>query len=144
MYFHPSIIAHSLNGGLFLVAVILTIAYYRTLANLDSYRAILLILAFGMIVGIHGLSHLGLEYAYGYNPWNVRHPLQRIQGRQMPCPHMKSCPCQRQRDKSEGIQGHPTNCPGCPYMRYCPYRQRVEGFQMKPEGGPTCAIRGED
>jgi hypothetical protein len=116
MYFHPSIIAHTLNGGLFFVAVILTIAYYRTLANLDSYRAILLILAFGMIIGIHGLSHLGLEYAYGYNPWTVWYPLQMIQGKQMTCPHMKSCPSHK----------------------------RVEGFQVKPEGGATCAIRGED
>lgn len=111
MYVHPSIIAHSLNGGLFLAAVILTIAYYRTLASLDSYRAILLILAFGIIVGIHGLSHLGLEYVYGYNPWTV---LQ--QRRQMTCPHMKSCPCHK----------------------------RAEGFQVTPEGGPTCAIRGDD
>jgi hypothetical protein len=116
MYFHPSIIAHTLNGGLFLVAVILSLVYYKSLASLDSYRFILLILVFGIIVGIHGLSHLGLEYAYGYNPWNVRHHLQGRQGRQMPCPHMKSCPCRRQ----------------------------VEGFQVKLEGGPTCAIRGED
>jgi hypothetical protein len=118
MYFHPSIIAHSLNGGLFLFAVILSLVYYRTLANLDSYRSILLILAFGIIAGIHGLSHLGLEYAYGYNPWSPLYPLQRIQGRQITCPHMKSCPCHRQ--------------------------MRSEGFQVKPEGGPTCAIRGED
>ena len=142
MYFHPSIIAHTLNGGLFLVAVILTMAYYRSLSGIDSYRVILLVLLFGIIVGIHGLSHLGLEYAYGYNPWTVLHPLYalpRRQGRQMTCPHMKSCPCH-----SEGMQGHPPYCPGCPYMKYCPYRQRVEGFQMKPEDGPTCAIRGND
>ena len=140
MYFHPSIIAHTLNGVLFLAAVILTIAYYKTLSNLDSYRVILLILAFGIIVGIHGLSHLGLEYAYGYNPWTVSSVFPR---RQITCPRMKSCPCRRQMP-SEGMQGHPPNCPGCPYMRYCPYRQRVEGFQMKPDGGPTCAIRGDD
>jgi len=149
MYFHPSIIAHTLNGGLFLVAVVLSLVYYKTLTNLDSYRFILLILAFGIIVGIHGLSHLGLEYAYGYNPWSVWYPLQGRQGRQMRCPYMKSCPCHRQRDKSEGMQGHPPNCPGCPWLQYCPYRRQMqtqtnEGFQMKPEGGPTCAIRGDD
>ena len=149
MYVYPSIIAHTLNGGLFLVAVILTMAYYRSLSGIDSYRVILLVLLFGIIVGIHGLSHLGLEYAYGYNPWTVLHPLyplqgrQGRQGRQMTCPYMKSCPCHRQM-RSEGMQGHPPYCPGCPYMKYCPYRQRVEGFQMKPEDGPTCAIRGND
>ena len=118
MYFHPSIIAHTLNGGLFLVAVILSLVYYKSLASLDSYRFILLILVFGIIVGIHGLSHLGLEYAYGYNPWSISTVLPRQRQRQMPmtCPHMKSCPCSH----------------------------HTEGFQMKPEGGPTCAIRGED
>lgn len=153
MYFHPSIIAHTLNGGLFLVAVVLSLVYYKTLTNLDSYRFILLILAFGIIVGIHGLSHLGLEYVYGYNPWlaqQTRAPLvPRMPQRQMRCPYMKSCPCHRQRDKSEGMQVHPPNCPGCPWLQYCPYRRQMqtqtnEGFQMKPEGGPTCAIRGDD
>jgi hypothetical protein len=118
MYFHPSIIAHTLNGGLFLVAVVLSLVYYKSLASLDIYRSILLILAFGIIAGIHGLSHLGLEYAYGYNPWTVSSVLPRQRQMPMPmtCPHMKSCPC----------------------------RHRSEGFQMKVEGGPTCAIRGED
>ena len=118
MYFHPSIIAHTLNGAFFIIAVILSIVYYKTLTNLDSYRFILLILAFGIMAGIHGLSHLGLEYAYGYNPWSVWYPLQGRQLRQMSCPHMKSCPCHRQ--------------------------MRIEACQMKPEGGPTCAIRGDD
>jgi hypothetical protein len=119
MYFHPSIIAHTLNGAFFIVAVILSLVYYKTLANLDSYRFILLILAFGIMAGIHGISHLGLEYVYGYNPCSVWYPLQGRQGRQMTCPC--PCPCHRQMQ-----------------------RQKVEGFQMKPEGGPTCAIRGDD
>jgi len=154
MYFHPSIIAHTLNGGLFLVAVVLSLVYYKTLVNLDSYRFILLILAFGIIVGIHGLSHLGLEYVYGYNPWlaqQTRAPLvpripQRQRQMSMTCPCMKSCPCHRQM-RIEGMQGHPPNCPGCPYMQYCPYRRQMiqsEGFQMNPYNGPTCAIRGDD
>jgi hypothetical protein len=114
MYFHPSIIAHTLNGGLFLVAVVLSLVYYKSLTSLDSYRLILLILAFGIVVGIHGLSHLGLEYAYGYNPWLAQQTGAKPRQRQMQMP-----------------------------MR-CPCRHRTEGFQMKPEGGPTCAIRGYD
>jgi hypothetical protein len=146
MYFHPSIIAHTLNGAFFLVAVILSLVYYKSLANLDSYRFILLILAFGIIVGIHGLSHLGLEYAYGYNPWLAQQTGAKPRQIPMTCPCMKSCPCHRQM-RSEGMQGHPPNCPRCPCLRYCPYRRQMqtnEGFQMKPEGGPTCAIRGDD
>lgn len=149
MYFHPSIIAHTLNGGLFLVAVILSLVYYKSLASLDSYRFILLVLAFGIIVGIHGLSHLGLEYVYGYNPWlaqQTRAPLLPRMQRQRQMPMTSPCPCHRQM-RIEGMQGHPPNCPGCPYMQYCPYRRQMiqsEGFQMKPEGGPTCAIRGND
>jgi len=35
---------------------------------MDKYRLILLVLLFSIATGVHGLSHLGLEENYGYNP----------------------------------------------------------------------------
>ena len=28
----------------------------------------MLLLVFSLAIGIHGISHLGMEYIYGYNP----------------------------------------------------------------------------
>jgi len=67
MYQVPSVYAHILNGLLlFAGAVYLFISRSR-----NSYHILVLILLFSMAVGIHGISHMGLEYVYGYNPLSV-------------------------------------------------------------------------
>jgi hypothetical protein len=42
---------------------------YSKLQGLDSFRLICIVLLFSIAVGIHGLSHLGLEATYGLNPF---------------------------------------------------------------------------
>jgi hypothetical protein len=85
----PSILAHTLNGALFILAFILVFIYYSSLNKLSS---IILILLFSIAVGIHGLSHLGLEYVYGYSPYKS---LEGFQGRyDCPCPMMRAEGCQ--------------------------------------------------
>jgi len=67
MYQVPSVYAHILNGLLLFAGVVyLIISRAR-----DSYQILMLILLFSMAVGIHGISHMGLEYVYGYNPLSV-------------------------------------------------------------------------
>jgi hypothetical protein len=70
MIFAPSIGAHVLNGLLMLLALILTVINYSKLQALDSFRLIGIVLLFSIAVGIHGLSHLGLEAKYGLNPFD--------------------------------------------------------------------------
>jgi hypothetical protein len=41
---------------------------YSKISNLEPYKLISLTLLFSLTVGIHGLSHLGLETKYNYNP----------------------------------------------------------------------------
>jgi hypothetical protein len=41
---------------------------YSKIRNLDPYSLIILTLLFSISIGIHGLSHLGLEKFYKYNP----------------------------------------------------------------------------
>jgi hypothetical protein len=67
----PSFYAHVINGILLLVAFILLCQNYRSIINMDKYRLILLVLLFSIATGVHGLSHLGLEKTYGYNPLQV-------------------------------------------------------------------------
>jgi hypothetical protein len=60
---HPSFYAH---GLLFFFAVILAIQGYRLIQQMSVYHRLVLILLFAAVVGIHGLSHLGLEKVYGF------------------------------------------------------------------------------
>ena len=64
----PSLYAHVINGILLLVAFILLYKNYSSIKSMDKYRLILLVLLFSIATGVHGLSHLGLEKNYGYNP----------------------------------------------------------------------------
>ena len=66
----PSFYAHALNGMLILVAVILLIKRYRLLR---PYESIVIVLLFSIGIGVHGLSHLGLETAYGFNPLKMQY-----------------------------------------------------------------------
>lgn len=63
----PSFYAHVLNGLLILLAVILLTKHHRLLR---PYEMIVVALLFSIGIGVHGLSHLGLETAYGFNPLN--------------------------------------------------------------------------
>lgn len=64
----PSVMAHTLNGGLLIAALILAAVNYRVISRLPVLQLVTLLLILSVAVGVHGLSHVGLESAYGYNP----------------------------------------------------------------------------
>ena len=68
IYLAPSFYAHIINGLFLLIAFILLLKNYSKLVNLEPYKKIILALFFSISIGIHGLSHLGLETNYHYNP----------------------------------------------------------------------------
>ena len=67
----PSVMAHTLNGGLLLVGLAVVVWNHRSLRNLPPAQLVTLVLVMSIAVGVHGLSHVGLESAYGYNPMNL-------------------------------------------------------------------------
>jgi hypothetical protein len=67
--FAPSFFAHIFNGLLLLLAVLLLYNNYSKIKQLDFYKKIILVLLFSIGIGIHGLSHIGLETTYHYNPF---------------------------------------------------------------------------
>jgi len=89
----PSILAHTANGALFILAIILVFIYY---SSINKLSAIIIALLFSIAVGVHGLSHLGLEYVYGYSPYNIFfNGKEGFQGRyDCPCPMMRAAGCQ--------------------------------------------------
>jgi hypothetical protein len=66
MIFLPSIWAHIFNGILFLISIVIAYVYFPKIIKLDPYRKIVLVLLFSIAIGIHSISHLGLEVFYSY------------------------------------------------------------------------------
>jgi hypothetical protein len=67
----PSFFVHIINGIFVLVAIIILYKNYYVIKNIDNYKLIIMILLFSIAIGIHGLSHLGMETVYGYYPIKV-------------------------------------------------------------------------
>ena len=61
----PSFYAHVLNAFLMLLAVIILFKHHRALRH---YELLVVVLLFSIGIGVHGLSHLGLETVYQFNP----------------------------------------------------------------------------
>ena len=72
MFFIPSFYAHMLNGFILLIAIVFFLFHYKKLTNLEPYKLVLLIFIFSIAVGVHSLSHLGLETVYNFNPLLIK------------------------------------------------------------------------
>lgn len=64
----PSFYLHQMNAFLILVSLFLLFRNYSKIKKIEPYQSVVLSLLFSLAVGVHGLSHLGAEYIYGYNP----------------------------------------------------------------------------
>jgi hypothetical protein len=64
----PSLYAHVLNAFFLMISVIFLVMNYAQIVKCSVYEKMVLSLGFSVAVGIHALSHLGLEAVYGYNP----------------------------------------------------------------------------
>jgi hypothetical protein len=71
IYLKPSFYSHITNGVLLFIAFIILYKSYSKIIYLEPYKVISLILLLSISVGIHSLSHLGLEKCYGYNPISI-------------------------------------------------------------------------
>ena len=67
-YGAPSFYGHIINGLLIFIATIVVYFNWKSIRKMDSYKITLLILVFSIAIGVHGLSHLGLESRYSFNP----------------------------------------------------------------------------
>lgn len=65
MTFAPSIIALVATGILWFLATILFLVNIR---SMTMYQKIKMIVFIGILIGIHGLQHLGAEIHYNFNP----------------------------------------------------------------------------
>ena len=63
-----SFYAHVANLMFILFAVYFVISNFSYLENMSAEKKIYVVLLFSIASGVHGLSHLGLENLYQYNP----------------------------------------------------------------------------
>jgi len=61
--------AHTLNGGLLLVGAVLIAMNFNLIRRLPPLQLVVLVLILSIAVGVHAISHVGVESTYGYNPW---------------------------------------------------------------------------
>lgn len=109
----PSIIAHIINGFVLFAAFVYGAVNFNKLQQADTYRIFLILLVLSLAVGIHGLSHLGMEQVYGYFA-----PLRRCESfandtNGTVCP----CPCR----KNGNCGGRAGGCPCLMNRRFCRY-----------------------
>jgi hypothetical protein len=67
----PSFYATATTGILILILIILGLKSYNEIKMFDTYRLLILISMFAIIISIHGVLHLGLEAVYDYNPLEI-------------------------------------------------------------------------
>ncbi len=56
------------TGLLSLLIIVIALRNFKRLTNLEPEMRIKLIAAIGILIGLHGLLHLGFETIYNYNP----------------------------------------------------------------------------
>ncbi len=64
----PSFYAHVLNGTLTAFAVILVLSNLNAIKNMNTFNMLIIVLLLAIAIGIHGLSHQGLERNYNFFP----------------------------------------------------------------------------
>lgn len=64
----PSFYAHILNGTLTAFAIILILANLNAVKNMNTFNMLVILLLASIAIGIHGLSHQGLEKNYNFFP----------------------------------------------------------------------------
>lgn len=67
----PSFYAHILNGTLTFFAVVLVLANLNAIKNMNTFNMLVILLLLAIAIGIHGLSHQGLEKQYHFNPLKI-------------------------------------------------------------------------
>jgi hypothetical protein len=71
IYSLPSFYAHIISAIFLLIAFFMLYKNYSKIIKLDSYKLIIITLLFSLGISIHGISHLGLEKVYKYNPMSI-------------------------------------------------------------------------
>ncbi len=65
---YPSFYALGITGLILLFVFIYSIRYCSQISEGSVYLFLIVMILIGILIGVHGLLHLGLEKVYGFNP----------------------------------------------------------------------------
>ncbi len=82
-----------MNGGLLFAGIIYLTLYISKIVSKDPYQIVLLIFVLSIAIGIHGISHVGLESVYNYNPLSIFNTKQSEPYHPIDCPYRRHCNC---------------------------------------------------
>jgi len=63
----PTIYAHIVGAIILAISIVHIISFFK-IKSKDPYQIVVLILISSIVITLHGISHMGIEYMYGYNP----------------------------------------------------------------------------
>jgi hypothetical protein len=92
MNYSPSVYAHAISGGVLVAGIIYLALNILKIVSRDPYQIVVLLLLVSIAISIHGISHIGLESVYNYNPLSI------FTGKQVEAYHPIDCPCRRHRN----------------------------------------------
>jgi hypothetical protein len=65
---YPSFMAHVMSGILLFVSIAVFFLYYSQIKSKGVYSLLIILLLLSIASAAHGISHLGMEVVYNYNP----------------------------------------------------------------------------
>ena len=65
---YPSLMAHAMSGVLLFVSIAIFFLYYSQIKSKGVYALLVIVLLISIALALHGISHLGMEVVYNYNP----------------------------------------------------------------------------
>jgi hypothetical protein len=68
IFYAPSFYSHILNSFFMVLAMVILYKNYASIRVRTPYQLVTLYLLLSIAVGIHGISHLGLEKIYDFYP----------------------------------------------------------------------------
>lgn len=68
IFYAPSFYSHILNSFFMVFAIVILYKNYASIRIRTPYQLVTLALLISIAVGIHGISHLGLEKIYDFYP----------------------------------------------------------------------------
>lgn len=68
IFYAPSFYSHILNSFFMVLAMVILYKNYASISIRTPYQLVTLVLLISIAVGIHGISHLGLEKIYDFYP----------------------------------------------------------------------------
>ena len=71
IYLTPSLYSHFLNALFLFLALVIFVIYFPQVKKISSYELVTISLLSSIAIGIHGISHLGLEKIYNFNPYHM-------------------------------------------------------------------------